>query len=79
MLEEGAEELLISDIQQQPGAAPVEIDSLLKTGGFTKEMMGQTIRDLGSTIKDAKMDDDFCDDKSGMSPPMDGADQFSGI
>jgi hypothetical protein len=32
-----------------------DLDQFLKTGAFTKEMMmGQTIRDLGSTIKDAK-------------------------
>ena len=31
------------------------MDQLLKTDGFTKEMMmGATIRDLGSTIKEAK-------------------------
>lgn len=32
-----------------------DLDQLLKTDGFTKEiMMGSTIRDLGSTIKEAK-------------------------
>ena len=31
-----------------------DLEQLLKTGAFTKEMMmGQTIRDLGSTIKEA--------------------------
>jgi hypothetical protein len=32
-----------------------DLEKFLNTGAFTKEMMmGQTIRDLGSTIKDAK-------------------------
>jgi hypothetical protein len=32
-----------------------DLEKFLKTGAFTKEMMmGQTLRDLGSTIKEAK-------------------------
>ena len=56
-------DLLISDIQHNqsvtrgPNGQIVdheELEQLLKTGAFTKEMMmGQTIRDLGSTIKEA--------------------------
>jgi hypothetical protein len=54
------EDLLISDIQQNQSVNRGEddqqdLDQFLKTGAFTKEMMmGQTIRDLGSTIKEAK-------------------------
>jgi hypothetical protein len=60
----GDVDLLISDIQHNqsvtrgPNGQIVdheELEQLLKTGAFTKEMMmGQTIRDLGSTIKEAK-------------------------
>lgn len=56
----GDVDLLISDIQHNQSenrggnADQEDIEQLMKTGGFTKEMMGQTIRDLGSTIKDAK-------------------------
>lgn len=58
------EDLLMSDIKQQNqslnknGAADQEeFDQLLsKTNNYSKEiMMGQTIRDLGSTIKEAKV------------------------
>ena len=60
----GDVDLLISDIQHNqsvtrgPNGQIVDqedLEQLLKTGAFTKEMMmGQTIRDLGSTIKEAK-------------------------
>ena len=56
------EDLLISDIQQNQSVTrgmgdgeEEDLEKFLKTGAFTKEMMmGQTLRDLGSTIKDAK-------------------------
>ena len=60
----GDVDLLISEIQHNqsvtrgPNGQPVDhedLEQLLKTGAFTKEMMmGQTIRDLGSTIKEDK-------------------------
>lgn len=57
----GDVDLLISDIQHNQSATRVnggeeDIEHLLKTGAFTKEMMmGQTLRDLESTIKDANI------------------------
>jgi hypothetical protein len=37
-----------------------DLEQLLKTGAFTKElMMGQTMRDLGSTIKNAYDNNNF--------------------
>ena len=53
-------DLLISDIQgpnnQSKFNEGEELEQLLKTGSFTKEMMmmGHTMRDLGSTIKEAR-------------------------
>lgn len=39
----------------QEGGDQEDLDQLLKTDAFTKEMMmGATMRDLGSTIKEAK-------------------------
>ncbi len=52
--------MLISDIRpnqsgNEPTAADMDVEQLLNTGAFTKEMMmGSTLRDLGSTIKDAR-------------------------
>lgn len=55
------EDLMISDIQQNQSVnrgvegEHEDLDNFLKTGAFTKEMMmGNTMRDLGSTIKDVK-------------------------
>ena len=56
----GVEDLLLSDIHQnqsvnRDAGEHEDLDQLLKTDAFSKEiMMGQTMRDLGSTIKDAK-------------------------
>ena len=59
----GDVDLLISDIQHNQSITRAngngeqeDLEQLLKTGAFTKEMMmGQTMRDLGSTIKEANM------------------------
>ena len=62
----GDVDLMISDIQHNQSRGGngngmndqlldgTDLDQLLKTGAFTKEMMmGQTMRDLGNTIKEA--------------------------
>ena len=50
------------------------MDQFLKTGAFTKElMMGQTMRDLSSTIKDANQLGDHEDEEGFGSPQEDGA------
>jgi len=63
----GDVDLLISDIQHNQsvtrgpngGQDQEDLEQLLKTGAFTKEMMmGQTMRDLGSTIKEANIEND---------------------
>ena len=58
----GDADLLISGIQHNQSAMrgalgenDQDLEQLLKTGAFTKEMMlGQTIRNLGNTIKNAR-------------------------
>lgn len=49
-----------------------DLEKFLKTGAFTKEMMGNTMKDLGNTIKEAKAslkhddeDEEYADDFDG--------------
>jgi hypothetical protein len=47
------------------------LEKFLKTGAFTKEMMGNTMKDLGNTIKEAKAslkpedEEEYADDFDG--------------
>ena len=55
--DDGHADLLISDIQHNKSRQE-DVEQLLQTGAFTKEMLlGQTLRDLGSSIKCAADDD----------------------
>lgn len=76
-----AEDLLISDIQQTQSAQKGlhdgdegDLENFLKTGAFTKEMMGNTMKDLGNTIKEAKEQIKHHDD----GEEEDYADDFDG-
>lgn len=51
----------------QEGGDQEDLDQLLKTDAFSKEMlMGNTMRDLGSTIKEAK---NQINNKGNKQPP----------
>lgn len=53
MISNQSSKLLLSDIQasQLAGGQEEDVENLLKTGAFTREMMmGNTLKDLGNTL-----------------------------
>ena len=53
MVSNQSSKLILSDIQASQQQDEQDVSNLLKTGAFTREMMmGNTIKDLGNTLKE---------------------------